>query len=215
MIGQIIQKWRYENNLTGEKAAELVGVSQTFINSIENNKKKLSKKIFQKLSEVMDDKNRKDLIQEFFFGEVPFEVLEEFKKRVTNTKKSKNELIEVPLFNSLNELNENQFSLETIELPKLFSEGCLVLKTTDSNMEPTIIEKSYLILNKEIKVKDGEIGIFYIKNKLYIRRLKEYENVYYLFSDNDKVPPIEVKKNKIKVFAKVVSIINQVKEIEV
>ena len=59
-------------------------------------------------------------------------------------------------------------------------------------MEPTIKDGSIIICKKNIEIRNGEIGAFFIDDQAYVERLKITKNYIALISDNPNYAPIYI-----------------------
>ena len=78
-------------------------------------------------------------------------------------------------------------------------------------MEPTIKNGSIIIAKKEVEVRNGEIGAFFINDEAYVKRLKVTESYIALISDNPNYPPIFIGPGEdLKVVGKVVKVLSDI-----
>ena len=206
-IGEIIKKWRYENNLTGEEVAEKVGVSQQFLNGIENNKKKLSKKVFDRLIELMNPKYRKELEHHFYIKDIPQSVLNDLGvKELGNAKRIKT--VKIPMYGTASAgpgyLN---LSIETEDflIPEEdYMSGRFAVKVEGNSMTgpgKSIPCGSIALVDPnmctDIEELIKKICVFTYNDETYIKQLIiDNQNIIHLVSFNPEISDIIVLNHK-------------------
>lgn len=207
-IGNIIKKWRFKNEFTGEEASSMIGVSQQFLNGIENGKKKLSKKVFEKLITIMDEESKKELEYSFYIKELPEEVISSIKGENFNI-----DIIpqmKIPVYSSASAGVGYLVDAEPIGhtfFPK--TNGDVVgIKVDGDSMEPTFKNGQYIIIKKDIEVNPGEVGVFLhkITGECVVKRLEKKENKYFLTSDNPRYEDKEIISENIVCCGKVIGV---------
>ena len=80
-----------------------------------------------------------------------------------------------------------------IVLPGLKNSSSLfAVNVVGDSMEPTIKDGSIIICKKNIEIRNGEIGAFFIDDQAYVKRLKITKNYIALISDNPNYAPIYI-----------------------
>ena len=69
------------------------------------------------------------------------------------------------------------------------------LKISGDSMEPSIKDKSIVLIKRQRVVDEGKVGAFYLNGKVYCKYLSYDNGKTLLCSYNDKYAPIEVKEN--------------------
>ena len=209
-IGDIIKKWRFKNNLTGEEAASMIEVSQQFLNGIENGKKKLSKKVFEKLFNIMDKESQKELEYNFYIKDLPQNVL----SLLTGTQEQIDVIpqIEIPIYSSASAGFGHIADSEPIghTFYSKTSGEIIGIKVNGNSMEPTFKSGQNIIVKKDIEVTPGEIGVFLHKvtGECYVKRLKHKNGKFILSSDNSDYEDKEVLSENIVCCGKVIGVTN-------
>ena len=207
-IGNIIKKWRYKNNLTGEDAASMIEVSQQFLNGIENGKKKLSKKVFEKLITVMDKESKEELEYCFYIKDLPENVISSLKREGSPINIVPQ--MEIPVFSSASAGIGYLADAEPIGhtfYPKT-SGDVVGIRVNGNSMEPTFKSGQNIIVKKDIDVNPGEIGVFLHKStgECYVKRLKHKNGKFILTSDNSEYPDKEILSEDVVCCGKVIGV---------
>ena len=71
-------------------------------------------------------------------------------------------------------------------------------------MEPQFMDGETVYVRQQESVENGEIGIFGLEGKSYIKKLRSTPDGNYLISLNPKYDPIPINAEEFKVFGKVV-----------
>lgn len=237
--GDILREIR-ENDLkmTTTKLAEVLGYSQVFITRIENCKKKISKKMFEKLNELIGTekteklresqdiywfpKRYRDIITKSLENETgeirTYTEATVDEKYAAELEYRKLDLVDVPVYSSVSAgLGTEVFSepVDWIEIPKESGDVIAITVTGDS-MENTILDGATLIVKRGESVEIGEVGVFLTNDGEYknglVKRLRNKNGELVLESDNPKYSDIHLEKSKIRACGKVVKIINDTKK---
>jgi repressor LexA len=71
------------------------------------------------------------------------------------------------------------------------------VRVEGDSMEPQFVNGQIVWIHKMEQIEDGEIGIFYLDGKGYIKKLQDNKKGSYLISLNKKYDPIEINENTI------------------
>lgn len=207
-VGNIIKKWRYKHNFTGEDVASMIGVSQQFLNGIENGKKKLSKKVFEKLVTIMDKESKEELEYSFYIKDLPENVISSLKG-----KDSSIDIVpqmKIPVYSSASAGIGYLADAEPIGYTfySQTSGDVVGIRVSGNSMEPTFKSGQNIIVKKDIDVSPGEIGVFLHKStgECYVKRLKHKNGKFILTSDNSEYPDKEILSEDIVCCGKVIGV---------
>lgn len=88
------------------------------------------------------------------------------------------------------------------EVPKIADYG---VRISGDSMEPQFVNEQIVWIQKINKIEDGEIGIFYLDGKAYIKKLQDNKKGSFLISLNKNYDPIEITPEKdFRTFGRVV-----------
>ena len=79
-----------------------------------------------------------------------------------------------------------------------------MIKIQGDSMEPQFMDGETVYVRQQESVENGEIGIFGLEGKSYIKKLRSTPDGNYLISLNPKYDPIPINAEEFKVFGKVV-----------
>ncbi len=191
------------------KFSKLVNITQSYFNSIERGEVKNppSKEILERIATVLE-LNSEEKKQMFYLAAIertPQVILDTLNKleneiRIQNKNNMQNFLGNsenaIPLFERIS-AGLGAFSDEEITdyivLPGLRNSNSLfAVNVVGDSMEPTIKNGSIIICKKNIEIRNGEIGAFFIDDQAYVKRLKITKNYIALISDNPNYAPIYI-----------------------
>lgn len=79
------------------------------------------------------------------------------------------------------------------------------------SMEPTIFNKSVIFFKEDVKLVDGDIGIFILEGEGFIKRFFKKKGIIVLDSDNSEYAPIIVNEyDDFKICGKVIKVLSNV-----
>lgn len=87
-LGQLIKEYREKNKMTALELAEKLEVSQVFVTLLENDKRKISKKVMNRLSVLMSEEEMKTLVASEEYHKTP----ETIKKKLIDLEKENEKL---------------------------------------------------------------------------------------------------------------------------
>lgn len=237
--GEMLREIREQDlKMTATKLAEILGYSQVFITRIENCKKKISKKMFEKLNELIGEEKAEKLkeaqdiywfpkkYQEILIKSLNSEIgkIEEVKtnitdkKYLTELKYQKLELMDVPVYSSVSAgLGAEVYSepVDWIEVPKECGD-IVAIKVVGDSMENTILDGATVIVKRGECVEIGEVGVFLTNDGEYknglVKRLRSKNGKMVLESDNPKYMDIYLEKTQVIACGKVIKVINDTKK---
>lgn len=90
------------------------------------------------------------------------------------------------------------------------SANLIGIKVQGDSMYPAITNGAIIILEKDVEVLDGEIGVFIVNEEAFVKRVVYKDNLVLLYSDNILYTPIIVtKKDDFKICGKVIRTLNK------
>ena len=201
---------REELGYSQNKFAKLAGITQSYFNSIERGEVRNppSQDILEKIAEALN-LNEKQKQHMFYLAAVErtpkviLDTLEKLKSEIKEKDKNKmHNLLEetenvVPLFERIS-AGTGAFTDEDITdyivLPGLrnSSNNIFAVNVVGDSMEPTIKDGSIIICKKNVELRNGDIGAFFVDDMAYVKRLKKTKNYTALISDNPNYTPIYI-----------------------
>lgn len=187
------------------KFAKLVNITQSYFNSIERGEVKNppSREVLERIAEGLE-LNSEEKKQMFYLAalertpQVILDTLTELEEEVKLKSKNKMQSSEnsIPLFERIS-AGPGAFSDEEITdyivLPGIKNNNNIfAVNVVGDSMEPTIKDGSIIICKKNIEIRNGEIGAFFIDDQAYVKRLKITKNYIALISDNPNYAPIYI-----------------------
>lgn len=203
-IGNIMKKWRFEEHLTGQEVADSIGVTQSFVNFIENGKKKMSKKVFKNLMKIMSEKRKDELEEEYYLSEIP--------QRVLNKINGVIQAQQIPYFSEVRAsagygcLNEDECK-EFINVPvQYFRKGNIAINVDGDSMSPKLETGDIIVVDtKDTEFCENKIVVVNYNDDIYVKKLVTGERGLQLISTNPFYPPIKIgAEEEINVIGKVV-----------
>lgn len=191
------------------KFAKLVNITQSYFNSIERGEVKNppSREILERIAECLElsSDEKKQMFYLAAIERTPKVILdtlselkEELKQKNKNSKENFLESSEnsIPLFERIS-AGPGAFSDEEVTdyimLPGIRNNNnVFAVNVVGDSMEPTIKDGSIIICKKNIEIRNGEIGAFFIDDQAYVKRLKITKNYIALISDNPNYAPIYI-----------------------
>ena len=183
------------------KFSKLVNITQSYFNSIERGEVKNppSREVLERIAEGLE-LNSEEKKQMFYLAAIertPQVILDTLNELEEELKlKTKNNMQDflgnsenaIPLFERIS-AGPGAFSddeiTDYIVLPGLKNSSSLfAVNVVGDSMEPTIKDGSIIICKKNIEIRNGEIGAFFIDDQAYVKRLKITKNYIALISDN-------------------------------
>ena len=191
------------------KFSKLVNITQSYFNSIERGEVKNppSREVLERIAEGLE-LNSEEKKQMFYLAAIertPQVILDTLNELEEELKlKTKNNVQDflgnsenaIPLFERIS-AGPGAFSddeiTDYIVLPGLKNSSSLfAVNVVGDSMEPTIKDGSIIICKKNIEIRNGEIGAFFIDDQAYVKRLKITKNYIALISDNPNYAPIYI-----------------------
>lgn len=192
------------------KFAKLVNITQSYFNSIERGEVKNppSDEILERIAECLE-LNSEEKKQMFYLAAIertPKMILDTLNKLETEVKrKSKDNMQDfiensenaIPLFERISAgfgaFGDEEIT-DYIMLPGLRNNynNIFAVNVVGDSMEPTIKDGSIIICKKNVEIRNGEIGAFFIDDQAYVKRLKITKNYVALISDNPNYAPIYI-----------------------
>lgn len=195
--GETLKRIRKENNITGEKLAEILDCSTQFIYSIESNKSKFPIKKLEIIKKVINEKNYSELLDAIKTdNESP--VLKEEKLKIKYIGQIKQK--KIPFFPDIQAsagygcLNEEDTELEFIEVPEeLAKPGNIAIKVFGESMEPEIKDGDTIVIETQGgQCINNKIIVVNYQGSVYLKKYVEENNNSYLVSINPYYPRIKI-----------------------
>ncbi|MEI6857270.1 XRE family transcriptional regulator [Psychrilyobacter sp.] len=202
-IGSIIKKWRYKNNLTGAQLAQKIEVSQQFLNGIENGKKKLSKKVFEKIVLVVDVETKNELEYAFYVNELPSNLKRKLEGKIKIGNIDLNnpitEFKQIPIYDSISAGFGSRKSgiIGHMPLPQTngFRGDVIAIRVDGDSMQPDIKDGDTVLIKKGVMPENGEVGAFILNDEGLLKRYKKTDRGdIILSSDNKDYDPIIINE---------------------
>jgi len=229
-FNKFIKNKRLGLNLSQNKFAKSIGITQSYFNNIERGELKNppSEEVLEKIAMGLKLTEEEFSYLKFLtaFERTPQIIKEELEKKDKeinylrgNSSVSENSSIsvedQIPVFErisaGLGVLGEQEVT-EYLAIPGIRNHGDIfAVNVWGDSMEPTIKNGSIIIAKKEVEVRNGEIGAFFINDEAYVKRLKVTESYIALISDNPNYPPIFIGPGEdLKVVGKVVKVLSDI-----
>lgn len=201
------------------KFAKLVGITQSYFNSIERGEVKNppSSEVLIKMVEILGLSNSEG--EKFFYlaaiERTPNIILDKLKKLTKEVNTNNISDNSIPLFErisaGLGAFTEEDIC-DYISIPGLkTTENVFAVNVQGDSMEPTIKNGSIIICKKEIELRNGEIGAFFINEEAFVKRIKISKEYLALISDNPNYPPIYIGPGEdFKVVGKVIKVVSDI-----
>lgn len=132
-------------------------------------------------------------------------------KNKKNQEKSINcEEKQIKLYKNFEYYLEEKEEKEFLAVPIEDKDNIFAIRANDGSMEPVISKKDIILINKSIKVKNGEVGLFKVDKKIYLRKktFNKDEEILLLSSNNNYFPVLVTSENKYEEIGKLVGIVN-------
>lgn len=204
------------------KFSKLVGITQSYFNSIERGEVKNppSEEVLENIISVLqlDSKDRERLLYLAAIQRTPLIILDKLKKLNKDLKSKHNQDSpnnSIPLFERIS-AGLGTFADEAISdyivLPGLKNiENVFAVNVKGDSMEPTIKDGSIIICKKDVEIRNGEIGAFFVDDEAFVKRIKLTSEYIALMSDNPNYPPIYIgPKENFKAIGKVIKVLSDV-----
>lgn len=177
MIGNMIQKIRKEKGITKTKLSELTDINIGHLTHIEKGERNPSHKTLMSICSSL---------------EVPYQEL-----LYTYDKKLSDEQLEYGYSNyiSYNRVPFIENLSGFIECPADFSNASFAIKVPTSDMEPLIKKDSTAFIEQNAALGNKDIGLFFLNDNFYVRRLMYKKGKFVLKADNKEVNDITVNQN--------------------
>lgn len=192
-IGKRIKKFRNAHNLTTEELAEKIGTTRATITRYENGVRKANQDVLFQLADIFNVS-----VDDFFPPR-------------NNTAPSPSNIIypeglqrvQIPLVGEIAcgnpitaEENIDGYIEETFEKP-VPSGTLFALRCKGKSMEPTIPDKSIVVIREQPDVEDDEIAAVQVDHdtEATLKRVKHQGNMILLLPDNKEYDPIILNKD--------------------
>jgi repressor LexA len=229
-FNKFIKNKRTELNLSQNKFAKSIGITQSYFNNIERGELKNppSEEILVKISTgLMLNEEETDYLNFLAaFERTPKLIKDELNRKDKeinylrgNSSISENNPIsiadQIPVYERISAgigVLGDQEVTEYITLPGIRNHGNIfAVNVWGNSMEPTIKDGSIIIARKEIEVRNGDVGAFFINDEAFVKRLKVTDSYVALISDNPNYPPIFIGPGEdLKVVGKVIKVLSDI-----
>lgn len=207
-LGKYINKFKEKQNLGFNQLSMKSGINPAALNRILNGtNKKINPYLLMKLASALRI-DYKELYK--IVGYLDSEDVE------TNVDKSyyEDQFDKIPLFESISAGYGSSSGeiVEYISIPGLKNpDQCYAIRVFGDSMQPTIPEKSIIIIKKDMELCDGDIGAFIVNNEAVVKRYKPSEKYTILLSDNNKYTPLVVNEgDEFNICGKVIRVIIEI-----
>lgn len=227
-----VKKRRTELGYSQNKFSKLIGITQSYFNSIERGEVKNppSDEVLDKIAvglelDSRESENMKYLAAIERTPDIIMEELQRMKREVKNLKEERNSNISfsdhlplgdtIPVFERVSAgtgaINDGEVT-DYISIPGLKSPSeTFGVNVWGDSMEPTIKDGSIIICRKDVEIRDGEIGAFLVDDEAYVKRLKITKSYIALMSDNPNYPPIFIGPGeKLVAVGKVIKVLSDI-----
>lgn len=217
-FGNFLKKLRFENGYTLEYLQNKTGINIADLNRIENaSRKKINPFHLIALSNIY---NINVLTFYEMIGYIDKEKInsfvekEEIEKNISELFDEKSNLYaKIPLYSSV----AAGAGKVVDEMPKSFIQVPMSGKdyraayVGGDSMEPTLSDGGIIIFDPDIeKLKNGEIGVFYLNGEYFVKRFYKGNGEIFLQSDNHIYMPILIKEHDdFKIWGKCTGTINE------
>ncbi|MDP0494434.1 MAG: LexA family transcriptional regulator [Fusobacterium sp. JB021] len=207
---KFLKEKRLKLGLSQNKFSKLINITQSYFNSIERGEVKNppSEEILEKIADGLN-LSKQDKNYLFYLAAIErtpkliINMMDDLKNKLNS---KENNLISssenfsfhsIPLFERIS-AGPGAFGNEEIEdyilLPGINNNNndIFAVNVVGDSMEPTIKDNSVIICKKNMEIKNGEIGAFFIDDQAYVKRLKITQNYIALISDNPNYTPIYI-----------------------
>lgn len=191
LLGEKIRKRRNELGLTVKQVAEISKIpASSFVTFIENAQKRKPNVIYlRRLLQSL----QMDYLYEFkelgFIDSLLY---------IDSSTDINNDFLNIPVYKSIlagYECNREDIS-EYIKIPSLFGidSDIFAVEMSGNSMEPSIEDKSIVLIKKSSTVQNNKIGAFLLNGKSLLKRYFSSDDQVFLRSDNSSLyPDIPVK----------------------
>lgn len=221
-----LKKKREELGYSQNKIAKLIGITQSYYNTIERGEVKNppSEEVLENMAKVLNlsEKEAKDFKYLAAIERTPAIILEELKK-LSKIEKSNaiisNEIKDIdkyiPLYSRISAgigAFTDESPVDFISIPGVRNiETLFAVNVKGDSMEPTIKNSSIILCRKGVDLRNGEIGTFIVNGESYVKRLKVTGNYIALISDNPNYQPIYIGPgDEFIAVGKVLKVINDI-----
>jgi len=225
---KFIREKRLDLNLSQNRFAKLIGITQSYFNNIERGELKNppSEDVLEKIAMGLQLSEDETEFLTFLaaFEKTPQLIKDELEKKdkEINFLRGNSSTLEnisisvddqIPVFErisaGLGVLGEQEVT-EYLSIPGIRNHGNIfAVNVWGDSMEPTIKDGSIIIAKKEVEVRNGDIGAFFINDEAFVKRLKVTDSYIALISDNPNYPPIFIGPGEdLKIVGKVVKVLS-------
>ncbi len=229
-FNKFIRNRRQNLNLSQNKFAKSIGITQSYFNNIERGtlKNPPSEEVLEKISTGLMLNEEECTYLKFLaaFEKTPQAIKDALEKKDSEIDylRSNSFICEdssisiedqIPVFErisaGLGVLGEQEIT-EYISIPGIRNYGNIFgVNVYGDSMEPTIKDGSIIIAKKEVEVRSGDVGAFFINDEAFVKRLKVTSSYVALISDNPNYPPIFIGPGEdFKVVGKVIKVLSDI-----
>ena len=214
------------------KFSKLIGITQSYFNSIERGEVKNppSEEVLEKIVkglelDIKEGENLKYLAAIERTPSIIKKELERARGEIKTLKSTRGSngafdthllnLTNIPVFERVSAgtgaLNDGEIT-DYLSIPGIKNPGeTFGVNVWGDSMEPTIKDGSIIICRRDVEIRNGEIGAFLIDDEAYVKRLKVTEAYVALMSDNPNYPPIFIGPGeKLTAVGKVIKVLSDI-----
>lgn len=191
------------------KFAKLINITQSYLNSIEREEVKNppSEEVLERIADGLglNSEEKKEFLFLAAIERTPKIIIDRLNELRSDleiqSKTNSNTLLQnegniIPVFDRISAgpgAFSNEEVTDFIALPGIKNtNNIFAVNVVGDSMEPTIKDGSIIICKKNVEIRNGEIGAFFIDDEAYVKRLKVTKNYIALISDNPNYAPIYV-----------------------
>lgn len=178
MIGELLLKIRKDKRISKAELSRNANIDTGHISHIEKNERTPSHKALKKICSAL---------------EVPYQqLMYTYDKELTQEQK-KYDIVNHIAYTSIPALNTVD---DLIICPPKFGNASIALKINDKSMEPTLLKGAYAYVEFNTPLNNKDIGLFYYKEQIIIRRFIIRSTFILLKSDNPDFEDLKITESE-------------------
>jgi len=177
MIGDMLSKIRKEKRMTKTELARLTGINIGHLTHIEKGERNPSHKALRNICKALD---------------IPYQQLMLMYDKIIGEEQEDYDVVNLMGYDKV-------LAVESvsgfINCPAHIPSASIALKVNDDSMDPTLKANSYVFVEFNSPLSNGEIGLFNVNNDILIRKFYSKSGKITLKADNKKYDDIKAAKN--------------------
>lgn len=188
MIGDMIAKIRKEKGMSKTELAKLTDINIGHLTHIEKGERNPSHKALKNICKALD---------------VPYQqLMYTYDKQISESQENYNVVDHI----SYNRVLAIDSISGFVECPSTVPSSAVAIKIKDETMAPTFTKNSYVFVEFNSPLNNKDIGLFYLNDKILIRRFFSKRGKIILKADNKEIDDIAViDSDKLYIIGKVLS----------